>query len=88
VNRDLNLLVHSKDDYEEDIPPLPGNWSGGPSASSLALAIRASTRTAKTFPDSRDSRSSPRASQRQVPIAALDERNLKRAVNRYGTLPK
>ncbi|CAB4069722.1 ABL1 [Lepeophtheirus salmonis] len=75
VNRDLNLLVHSKDDLDDDLGP--NNWT---SSSSFVGT--------KTFPDSRDSRSSPRANQRQVTIAALDERNLKRAVNRYGTLPK
>ena len=53
---------------------------------------RTKTKMGQTSKDSSRSRGSPRTSRKAPPeenqVAPLDERNLKRAVNRYGTMPK
>ena len=53
---------------------------------------RSRTKTKPSSKDSSKSRGSPRSTRKQLEsggqVVALDERNLKRAVNRYGTMPK
>ena len=53
---------------------------------------RSRTKTKPSSKESSKSRGSPRSTRKQLEsggqVVALDERNLKRAVNRYGTMPK